>query len=180
MTDPTDDFGAQVIAAYTSRPWTPDEWRAHLAETYGKWRPELGRAQRRPVARALHDAGAPWTLIGETLGEHRTTVMRDVVGRARPSSGEASSVYVIGSPDFRPVKIGKGYALERLEMFRCASPFPLELLWSTPGGLRLERALHARFEAYRVRGEWFEFPGDTDPVTAVVEAVEQVTASTAA
>lgn len=180
MTDPTDDFGTQVIAAYASRPWTPAEWRAHLAEAYGDWRPRLGAGQRKPVTHALHEAGMPAYLAAETLGVSRVTAQRDIAGRPRPTSAEGSVVYVIGSPAFRPVKIGKGHALERLDSFQCASPFPLELLWTTPGALHLERALHARFEEYRVRGEWFEFPDGADPVTTVVEAVEEITATIAA
>ncbi|MGW2938520.1 GIY-YIG nuclease family protein [Streptomyces sp. NPDC001156] len=41
----------------------------------------------------------------------------------------------------------------------------------------MEQALHARFEAYRVRGEWFEFPAGQDPVALVARAVGELSAA---
>lgn len=37
------------------------------------------------------------------------------------------------------------------------SPVPLTVLWRTPGGHDLETALHVRFDAQWIHGEWFDF-----------------------
>lgn len=57
-----------------------------------------------------------------------------------------------------------------------ANPFPLVVLWQAPGDERLEQGLHARFEPFRITGEWFDFPDDVDPVTAVSQAAERLSA----
>jgi hypothetical protein len=84
------------------------------------------------------------------------------------------SVYLIGSYDVRPVKIGVSENPEkRLKSLSTGSPVPLQLLWSAPGGAALEAALHEYFQPYRVYGEWFDF-GDEDPVQLVVAAAARM------
>ena len=37
------------------------------------------------------------------------------------------------------------------------SPFPLSLIYKTPGHMSAERRLHRQFQSCRIFGEWFEF-----------------------
>ncbi|MGW6865114.1 GIY-YIG nuclease family protein [Streptomyces sp. NPDC054901] len=80
-------------------------------------------------------------------------------------------VYVIGPPGGRTVKIGVTIDLvRRLREIQNMSPVELKVLWSTPGGLALEQALHGHFAEIRSHGEWFTFT--SNPVHAVKTAVE--------
>lgn len=178
MSDPNAIDVDRIIEAYISRSWAAlghSSWEAYITSEYGDRRPEMLLSQRRAIAAKMHDAGLTVRAIGTVLGLHFTTAHRDATGRTRVSREE--SVYVIGSPEFRPVKIGKGNVARRLEWFQTGSPFLLEVLWSLPGGYRLERALHARFKPFRVRGEWYEFPAGVDPVGLVSAAAEEVSAA---
>ncbi|MEE1931425.1 GIY-YIG nuclease family protein [Streptomyces sp. TRM 70351] len=79
-------------------------------------------------------------------------------------------VYVIGSPGNWTVKIGVSVDLvRRLREIQNSSPVKLAVLWSTPGGLALEQALHDHFAGIRSHGEWFAFT--SDPVRAVQAAL---------
>ncbi|MFJ2202390.1 GIY-YIG nuclease family protein [Streptomyces violaceusniger] len=81
----------------------------------------------------------------------------------------AYRVYLIGVPGSTTAKIGLARNVpQRLRQIQRMCPVRLEVLWTTPGGRALERALHDHFEAKRSHGEWFVFGGD--PVSAVREA----------
>ncbi|MGW2255500.1 GIY-YIG nuclease family protein [Kitasatospora sp. NPDC001660] len=83
-----------------------------------------------------------------------------------------SVVYVIGSDQFRPVKVGTTNDLSlRLRALQGASPFALQVLWAAEGDRALELRIHQRLDRFRVRGEWFDF-GDGDPVSIVFGAVQ--------
>jgi hypothetical protein len=83
-------------------------------------------------------------------------------------------VYLIGSQHVGHAKIGRSNDVDRrFGDIQRSSPVPLSLLWTTEGDHRLESALHHHFASLRIHGEWFDF-GDSDPVAAVVEAVEAV------
>lgn len=85
----------------------------------------------------------------------------------RPTVSESSVVYLIGSRQARPVKIGTTIrTTKRLNDIQAMSPVPLEVLFEHPGEYDLETWLHARFRRYRLHGEWFDF-GDLDPVETV-------------
>jgi hypothetical protein len=74
--------------------------------------------------------------------------------RHRPIS--QSVVYIVGPPGCRKVKIG--YASDfatRLTSLQIASPEKLIVRALIPGTIDLERDLHKRFAADRIRGEWF-------------------------
>ncbi|MFD9517658.1 GIY-YIG nuclease family protein [Streptomyces sp. NPDC059979] len=76
-------------------------------------------------------------------------------------------VYLIGSDEVRPVKIGiSGRPESRLVDMQVGSPVLLRLLWKTPGSYEMEQALHSSFRAFHRHGEWFDF-GDEDPVAVV-------------
>lgn len=79
-------------------------------------------------------------------------------------------VYLVGSHQARPVKIGVAKDAEaRVVELQTGSPLPLHLIWKTRGGGSLERDLHERFTPYRIHGEWFDF-GDENPAAVVASA----------
>jgi hypothetical protein len=80
-------------------------------------------------------------------------------------------VYVIGSPDFRYVKIGTTTKIDRrLVSLQGGCPVPLCVMWKTAGGRDLEQKLHSILRRFRTRGEWFDF-GDRDAVEIVEREV---------
>lgn len=86
-----------------------------------------------------------------------------------------SVVYAIGSPESSLVKIGKAVNLQkRVGEIQRMSPAPLAVLWSTPGGIALESALHKRFDAIHAYGEWFDF-GKDDPIVLISAAANAFT-----
>ena len=85
-------------------------------------------------------------------------VLRDCAGRGViVPSGKV--VYFIEAIGLGLVKIGKAAKLEnRWIQLRNGTPHPLRLLKALPGYSGEERWVHALFNAYRVKGEWFEHP----------------------
>ncbi len=75
-------------------------------------------------------------------------------------------IYFIRRGEF--VKIGVTInVLNRVKTLQNASVEPVTLLGVMVGGKREERALHQRFHAKRIRGEWFKIDDEiTDFVTA--------------
>lgn len=83
---------------------------------------------------------------------------------------ESRWVYLVGTQQARPVKIGVAGDVEaRVAELQTGSPLPLYLIWKTRGGGSLERDLHERFSPYRIHGEWFDF-GDENPAAVVASA----------
>ena len=73
-----------------------------------------------------------------------------------PSCG---GVYFCTVPHWGRVKIGFGSNIDsRLRRIRCGTP-GLVLLAHVPGDRRVERALHERFSALKIEGEWFRLEG---------------------
>jgi hypothetical protein len=68
----------------------------------------------------------------------------------------SDQIYFIGG-DTGAIKIGLARSPERrLISLQCGSPIQLRILAQGPGSQRDERALHQRFAAHRLHGEWFE------------------------
>ncbi len=58
------------------------------------------------------------------------------------------------------IKIGRAKDVKaRLRSLQAMSPVPLKLLWSQPGGARIELQYHHKFKDCRAHGEWFEIRG---------------------
>lgn len=66
-------------------------------------------------------------------------------------------IYAIEAVGTGFVKIGwtEGEVKERLGSLQTASPFELKAIAWCSGGRRMERELHRKLSAARVRGEWF-------------------------
>lgn len=59
-----------------------------------------------------------------------------------------------------PIKIGCSTCVhERLESLAVWSPFPLEVIYTEPGGYKLEQKIHQAFADYHSHREWFH-PGE--------------------
>jgi hypothetical protein len=75
---------------------------------------------------------------------------------------ERGFVYVIGTAWTEPFKIGVANNVERrLEALQSGNPLQLSILWQSSKVLdhfQFEADLHARFGAFRIRGEWFLVP----------------------
>lgn len=85
---------------------------------------------------------------------------RAVLRKARRLSGASQRstargrVYMIRSGYF--IKIGHSNdPIERLKSISTASPDDCELLFSIPGDIAMERALHREFKSSHYRREWF-------------------------
>lgn len=102
----------------------------------------------------------------------------DVIVNAVPTKtslqgNKQQVLYVIGNPKHRIAKIGITTNLPaRLRTIQTGHPFRLEVLWSCPGGRRLESWLHEGLAARRLTGEWFDF-GEFDPVFVVRDGVRR-------
>lgn len=79
------------------------------------------------------------------------------------SESTSAYVYVIGAVGVQAVKIGWATnPTRRLMEFQIGCPLPLSILWTFPTSraVALESALHKRFAAQRLRGEWFDLGVD--------------------
>lgn len=93
----------------------------------------------------------------------------------RPRKPKVSHTYVVGMEGSDLVKIG--YAADpkkRLQSLQVGQPAALGLLWCTVGDFEAE--LHQAFEAYRVRGEWFDLTPLGDAVEVIQQAVAELEA----
>lgn len=86
------------------------------------------------------------------------------------------TVYFIVCRETERCKIGftKGDPLKRLRNMQTGAAGELRLLAAQPGNIDVERALHARFSAQNVHGEWFDV---TDELFAYMCAVVWVASS---
>jgi hypothetical protein len=95
------------------------------------------------------------------------------------SQSKTQFVYLIASSDSSLVKIGTAQDVAaRLRTLQNSSPTPLQVLWQTEGGRRLEAGLHEQFAEYRQHGEWFNLQG-LDAVGMVSAAADQLAANVA-
>src|SRR5262245_59024328 len=69
---------------------------------------------------------------------------------------ELKDVYFLLAERAGALKIGHAQdAAHRVIELQVASPEPLVLIGTLPGGPALEKRLHEQFRAERLRGEWF-------------------------
>ncbi|MBX9883847.1 MAG: GIY-YIG nuclease family protein, partial [Novosphingobium sp.] len=66
-----------------------------------------------------------------------------------------SKVYFIAGGGL--IKIGYSRKFEaRLKTLQMATPHPLEVIATFPGGISLEEQIHLELQEHRRHGEWFE------------------------
>ncbi|GGS96348.1 GIY-YIG nuclease family protein [Streptomyces violaceus] len=109
--------------------------------------------------------------------EHEKAVLDRLLRPHQPVA--VDKTYLIGMEGSPFVKIGytSGDPKARLARLQTGQPAQMSLLWSTEGFY--ESALHKRFAAHRVRGEWFDLSSLGDPVAVVEAAVEEIKLSSA-
>lgn len=98
-------------------------------------------------------------LMAKSGAKARQTKARQRVRRAeqRLNRRADSYVYFIGVEPEGPVKIGLAKDVrQRLATLQVAVSQPLKVLAVAEGGMARERDYHRRFDAIRMRGEWFE------------------------
>lgn len=100
----------------------------------------------------------PEDRLGEVLKYARAREREIRTGRPMPKPYRAV-VYVLGCEGY--YKIGRGDAKKRLKDLQIGNPFPIKFIGFIEDDypLRLERALHAEFRPFRVRGEWYKLDG---------------------
>ncbi|MFJ7242371.1 GIY-YIG nuclease family protein [Streptomyces olivaceus] len=117
-------------------------------------------------------------LPGDREARVRARWLKKPGGRERRNA--TPTTYLIGIEGAPYVKIGYtgGDPRRRLKELQTGQPMQLTLLWSCPGDY--EADLHARFAAFRHRGEWFHIPQDpVGAVSAVVAALSGTEANVA-
>ncbi len=152
-----------------------DEWHSSAHATNTDAANEASRRMGLPIGHYVM-----WKVVKE-MREERGLKGLGASGR-RPGSAAAALAAVVGKPDpNRPlpkarvrrgvvyfvkngvrdrVKIGfsAGHK-QRLSSLQNASPDALTLIGTLPGNVKLERKMHAKFKAYREKGEWFRIEG---------------------
>jgi hypothetical protein len=97
-----------------------------------------------------------WREQRDSYGYRHRHAAREARKPKRPSF-----VYFIQAERGGPVMIGWSPSPEgRLSAFQKHSPYELVLRKVVPGTVRLERALHQRWDHYRLLGKWFEPQSD--------------------
>ncbi|MFC5646796.1 GIY-YIG nuclease family protein [Kitasatospora cinereorecta] len=108
-------------------------------------------------------------------GQPSATVRPVPPGRSQhiPLRSRPAFTYVVGVEGSPLVKIGiAADPKKRLSGLQTAQPLLLSLLLVQQGDY--ERALHRRFSACRVRGEWFDLTDLGDPVEVVRVALAEI------
>lgn len=81
---------------------------------------------------------------------------RKIRHEAAALSMQSAGVYFIQAGSNGPIKIGIASNVHRrMALLQIGNPAQLTLLAIQPGGNREETALHRRFAACHLRGEWF-------------------------
>jgi len=77
-------------------------------------------------------------------------------GRLRDSSSDGKGrVYVIGCQVGCKIGWTSGDPIARVRALQTGNPYPLHLVGSVVGTMKMEAAAHERFDEYRMAGEWF-------------------------
>lgn len=95
-----------------------------------------------------------------------------------PTIKTTGYVYIIEAVGTDRFKIGYSTSPEtRLAQLQTGSAFALKLSGTWPASIEIEKSLHERLAAYRVNGEWFHVPQNTE--FSIVDLIAEVTRSTA-
>lgn len=115
---------------------------------------------------------SPYECPNHQPASHRRTTPAPT---SRPIVPATVHTYVIGAEGSPLVKIGRttGRPEQRLAALQTGQPSTLSLLWHCEGDH--ETALHRKFAAHRVRGEWFDLTPLGDPAEVVRAATDSTT-----
>lgn len=155
------------------------EWEAESADLSRRAQVrhgERGEDPKAAVALIFELVAHGYIVPVETNGDGG--VVRDAevyaIPRVTREGDKQQVVYVIGQPgksERRIAKVGTTTNLRaRLRAIQTGHPFRLEVLWSCPGGRRLESWLHEGLAPRRLEGEWFDFE-EFDPALVVRDGV---------
>lgn len=146
-----------------SRPVQP-QVRKPLDEDFRRW--------------AYAREGIPYPEDVQPVPEQPAPVDTPPPSPKRKATSSKAHTYLIAADGTHLVKIGIAKdPARRLKELQTGQPMTLHLLWSVVGDY--ERDLHVHFDAYRVRGEWFDLTPLGDPVEVVTAAVGEIEVSRA-
>lgn len=142
---------------------TSKQWPRYMLFLNGKWRWRPNKAMR--------DCGFVLTSFGKELTDEtiaRADALNEqwdrlrktdpVTGKVRPNALAGASIYVVGFGPY--IKIGYSTDMrQRIEDLECRLPEPLVIHATFPGSRKIEAALHGKYAALRLRGEWFRNEG---------------------
>ena len=134
----------------------------------------LANEESRPPARGDEQSSGPKRdrhKAQDRMRSAREEIFRDLEDRGiLPSTDTAKTVYFLHAPAAGLIKIGCSDNIRaRLTNLAVSSPVPLTLLGIVSGGRAREFELHKKFEALRVRGEWFS--DENGEIAALVSAL---------
>jgi hypothetical protein len=114
-----------------------------------------GRGPNRPALVRLPDISDP-QFVRRVAELHEKRGVPSERRSQRTKTGAPPMVYFIGGPD-GPIKIGMSCNPKaRCANMQVGTPGDVQILATTPGNRRLEKAYHERFGFAHLRGEWFE------------------------
>lgn len=132
---------------------------------------------RRGVGRSFEERFPPLSPAREAALREQYQVVQPVAAPPKQRRPDTPTTYLIGMEGSSLVKIGYtgGSPRKRLASLQTGQPMQLSLLWWCSGSY--EADLHAYFDAYHHRGEWFDLSPLGDPVEAVRAAVAEIEAA---
>ncbi|MER9961706.1 GIY-YIG nuclease family protein [Mesorhizobium sp. M0045] len=103
-----------------------------------------------------------------SLGIFCRAILKRARHKAKGRRSKNGYVYMLQSGYF--IKIGHSHdPVERIRSISTATPDDCELLFCIPGTVRLERKLHAEFEACHHKREWFFLCGKLKQFVSEIE-----------
>lgn len=110
------------------------------------------------VARYTKKRGREWLSIPKA---ERTAIILaerfSLVAKGETIYTAIAGVYFVQEPLSGAIKIGIARDMaQRMITLQTSHPHRLKLLGHCPGGVKLEKQLHAEFDADRLEGEWFK------------------------
>ena len=164
----------------------PDSMPREAARAMAERLVEIGRRDGNLAAlveRARERAGLGAAAVAarRVASARREARAEAKAGRRRIVAPRCSGIYFIESRSEQVIKIGFATNIhERVRDHQTSNPSPLLFLGFVPGDRREERALHLRFAADRVRGEWFAPSHELRSFIRAFASVEQNEAMPAA
>lgn len=109
---------------------------------------------------ALGHVAAPKIIDGQRVWDASTIYLASTGRKPLPTElvVRKHEVYVVGFDNYIKIGYSARVSVRRRQLEECL-PINLTIYATMPGRQTLERALHKRFAAYRLNGEWFKREG---------------------